>query len=101
MKTSQEPPLHTILLLQKNYKTSSKNTKLCWFTPTKEKSVTKDKSEQLEKSGIYEIKCDGFNAVYIGQTKRSVSVRFGEHFRHIRYNHPNLSNVACNVLEHI
>jgi hypothetical protein len=39
--------------------------------------------------------------VYIGQTRRSVSVRFGEHFRHIIYNHPNLSNVACHVLEHI
>jgi hypothetical protein len=61
----------------------------------------KDKSEQLEKSGIYEIKCDGCNTVYIGQTRRSVSVRFGEHFRHIRLNHPNLSNIACHVLEHI
>jgi hypothetical protein len=39
--------------------------------------------------------------VYIGQTRRSVSVPFGEHFRHIRYNHPILSNVACHVLEHI
>jgi hypothetical protein len=39
--------------------------------------------------------------VCIGQTKSSVSVRFGEHFRHIIYNHPNLSNVACHVLEHI
>jgi hypothetical protein len=61
----------------------------------------KDKSEQLGKSGIYEIKYDGCNAVYIGQRRRRVSVRFGEHFRHIRYNHPNLSNVACHVLEHI
>jgi hypothetical protein len=38
--TKKEPPSHTILLLQKNYKTSSKNTKLCWFTPTKEKSYS-------------------------------------------------------------
>jgi hypothetical protein len=42
----------------------------------------KDKFEQLEKS---EIKCDGCNAVYIGQTRRSVSVRFGKLFRHIRF----------------
>jgi hypothetical protein len=68
------------LLLKTNYKTSSKNTKLCWFLPTKEKLVIlgnpKDKSEQLKKSGIYEIKSNGCNAVYVAQTRRSVSVRF-------------------------
>jgi hypothetical protein len=52
-----------------------------------------DECEQLEKSGIYEIKCDGCNAVYIVQTGRYVAVRFGKNFRHIRYNHPKLSAV--------
>jgi hypothetical protein len=35
----------------------------------------KDKCKQVEKSGIYEIKCDGCNAVYIGQTRRSVTLQ--------------------------
>jgi hypothetical protein len=62
---------------------------------------SKDKPETLEKSGIYQIKCEGFNAQYIGQTRRRTATRFSKHFRHIRYNHPNLSSVAKHVLEHI
>jgi hypothetical protein len=60
-----------------------------------------DECEQLEKSDIYVIKCYGCNAVYIGQTGRSAAVIFGEHFRLIRNNHPNLSMVTCHVLKHI
>jgi predicted GIY-YIG superfamily endonuclease len=61
----------------------------------------KDKPESLEKSGIYQIKCEGCNAQYIGQTRRSTATRFNEHLRHIKYNHPNLSSVASHVLKHI
>jgi hypothetical protein len=55
----------------------------------------------LEKSVIYQIKCEKCNAQYIGQTRRTTATKFSEHLHHIRYNHPNLSIVASHVLEHI
>jgi hypothetical protein len=61
----------------------------------------KDKIDPLDKSGIYQVNCDGCDAIYVGQTKRKVAVRFDEHFRSIRLNHPEKSNVAAHVLERI
>jgi GIY-YIG catalytic domain len=61
----------------------------------------KDPVEPHEKSGIYQINCDGCDAIYIGQTKRKVAVRFEEHFRSIRLKHPENSNVAAHVLDQI
>lgn len=40
---------------------------------------TKDKIETLKKSGIYEIKCNVCNNIYIGQTRRQVLKRYEEH----------------------
>jgi hypothetical protein len=79
--TKIEDITYYILLLRTNYKTSSKNTKLCWFTPTKENSdILGNPKNKLEKSSTYEFKCD---AVYIGQTGQDGNflVRFGEHFQ--------------------
>ncbi|XP_055837083.1 uncharacterized protein LOC129905590 [Episyrphus balteatus] len=59
---------------------------------------TKDKSPIVNKSGIYEIKCGDCDAVYIGQTKRSIGVRFNEHSNHIKYNRPEKSSVAAHAL---
>jgi predicted GIY-YIG superfamily endonuclease len=62
---------------------------------------SKDKIDILEKSGIYQIKCQGCDAVYIGQTRRNATTRFKKHFRNIRYNRPQLSSVANHILEHV
>lgn len=59
---------------------------------------TKDKSKEVEKSGIYEIQCPECYMKYYGQTKRSLSVRFKEHMSHIRYNRPEKSSVAHHAL---
>jgi hypothetical protein len=82
MKTSQESLSHTILLLQiKKLPNIFKKHKIMLVYINKGKisdilGNPKDKSEQLEKSGIYEIMSNGCNAVYISRTRRGVSVRF-------------------------
>lgn len=60
---------------------------------------TKNRSESIEKSGIYEIKCKICDKIYIGQTRRRVETRFKEHCAHIRYNRPEKSAVAKHVLK--
>jgi hypothetical protein len=55
----------------------------------------KDKTEILQKSGIYQVECD---SVYIDQTIR---LRFGEHHSSIRLNHSDKSNIARHVLSKI
>ena len=40
---------------------------------------TKDKTNSLAKPGIYSLSCQDCTDEYIGQTKRSISVRFKEH----------------------
>jgi hypothetical protein len=61
----------------------------------------KDKIDILEKSGIYQIKCQGCDAVYIGQTRRNATARFKEYLRNIKYNRLELSSVANHVLEQV
>ena len=39
----------------------------------------KDKRMDLEKSGIYSISCSNCDALYIGQTRRSIKIRYNEH----------------------
>lgn len=60
----------------------------------------KDKIDNFEKSGIYEIvcKCD---KKYIGQTKRQIKTRFKEHISHIKYNRPTKSSVAEHIINSI
>jgi predicted GIY-YIG superfamily endonuclease len=60
-----------------------------------------DKTEMLQKSEIYQVKCERCDSVYIGQTKRSIKTRFGEHHSSIRLNHPDKSNIARHVLSKI
>ncbi|XP_055838921.1 uncharacterized protein LOC129906950 [Episyrphus balteatus] len=40
---------------------------------------TKQKTDPLDKSCIYKLECSGCNAVYIGQTSRSIKKRFRNH----------------------
>jgi predicted GIY-YIG superfamily endonuclease len=49
----------------------------------------KDKTEMLQKFGIYQVECEMCDSVYIGQTKRTLKTRFGEHHNSIRLNYPD------------
>lgn len=59
---------------------------------------TKDKTPATELSGIYQYNCDQCPKVYIGQTKRNVSVRFNEHLNHTRLNQPTKSAIAHHAI---
>lgn len=58
---------------------------------------TKDKADKLDCCGIYEISCSDCNKCYIGQTKRSIMIRFKEHMAHLRYGRIEKSSVAEHV----
>ncbi|XP_058446374.1 uncharacterized protein LOC131427320 [Malaya genurostris] len=44
---------------------------------------TKDPTENLKKSGVYKISCPHCDKIYIGQTKRTLDIRFKEHISEI------------------
>lgn len=54
----------------------------------------KDKIEDHQKSGVYEISCSDCNKIYIGQTRRTILARYKEHCSHIKFNRPTKSAVA-------
>lgn len=58
----------------------------------------KDKTDNLKKSGIYEMTCVCGDK-YIGQTKRSVEIRFKEHLTNIQKRQATKSAVALHALE--
>ena len=60
---------------------------------------TKDKEENINKSGIYKINCSNCNKCYIGQTKRNLLKRFKEHLYYIRYQQTEKSALACHNVE--
>jgi hypothetical protein len=59
----------------------------------------KDKITSEEKSGIYEIKCEGCDSVYVGQTKRKLITRYKEHDAALRKNQPSKSAIAQHCIE--
>jgi hypothetical protein len=61
----------------------------------------KEKTEMLQRSGIYQVECERCDSVYISQTKRSLKTLFGEHHSSIRLNHSNKSKIARHVLSKI
>lgn len=60
---------------------------------------TKDKRDALDKPGIYCIRCAECDAVYIGQTRRSVNKRFNEHKKCIEHRHVLKSAFAAHACE--
>jgi len=50
------------------------------------------------KWGIYQLTCNTCNLLYVGQTSRSLNIRFQEHIRYIRYNNPQ-SAYALHILQ--
>jgi len=61
------------------------------------KQITMKKLELINPSGIYGIKCNTCNKMYIGQTGRGINIRHKEHIRHIKTNNPQ-SAYALNIL---
>ena len=59
---------------------------------------TKNKTDNLKKSGVYTIKCQVCERVYYGQTKRSLEERFKEHWQCVRLNQPQRSALASHVI---
>ena len=56
------------------------------FKNTIFKQITMKKHELINPSGIYGIKCNTCNRMYIGQTGRSINIRHKEYIRHIKTN---------------
>jgi len=57
-----------------------------------------EKPTNKNSSGIYKLKCNICNNVYVGQSGRSINVRHKEHIRYIRTNNP-LSAYALHILQ--
>ena len=57
-----------------------------------------EKPTNKDPSGIYKLKCNTCNNVYVGQSGRSINVRYKEHIRYIRTNNP-LSIYALHILQ--
>lgn len=60
---------------------------------------TKDKKENLEKSGIYRIKCSYCDAVYVGQTRRTVRKRLADHIKYIEKRQTQSSAFAAHAIQ--
>jgi len=61
--------------------------------------LSRSPSNRLQDSGIYRIQCNTCNRSYVGQSGRSISVRYRKHIRCIRTNSPN-SAYAQHILNH-
>lgn len=62
----------------------------------------KDSIVDIESSGIYKVTCSNENcdAVYIGQTRRSLKLRSAEHASYIKKKQPNMSALADHAITH-
>jgi len=62
-----------------------------------------EKTGPQSPSGIYKLKCSTCNNAYIGQSGRSITVRYKEHVRYVRTNNPKsayASHILNNKHEH-
>ena len=69
-----------------SYKLSNiiQNAKVSFYNPLSVGKIlfnTKDKYDDLQKCGVYQLKCDNCETKYIGQTGRNFNVRMKEHRR--------------------
>ena len=53
----------------------------------------KDKIEESQKSGIYRVKCESCNHIYVGQSRRAVRTRWKEHVSDVK--NKNLNNAVA------
>ena len=54
----------------------------------------------LLSGGVYRLKCNTCNKVYVGQSGRAITKRFKEHIRYIKTNNPTSAYVA-HILQNI
>jgi hypothetical protein len=57
-----------------------------------------EKQTYKDPSGIYKLKCNTCNGVYVGQSGRAINVRYKEHIRYTRTNNPK-SAYATHILD--
>ena len=78
------------------------NMEMVFSNPFKLKNLLntlKDKTDPLDKAGIYQISCGVCSRKYYGQTKRSIKRRYCEHKQYVINNEPRKSAFASHVLE--
>jgi hypothetical protein len=66
-------------------------------TSTIQQQLT-EKQTYKDPSGIYKLKCNTCNGVYVGQSGRAINVRYKEHIPYIRTNNPK-SAYATHILD--
>lgn len=59
----------------------------------------KDKTETMNKSGIYAVLCQNCSDVYIGQTSRKLCIRCVEHYRPMHQQRTHLSTPADHMIQ--
>ena len=74
------------------------NLKIAYRTTNTIQQQLTEKPTNKNPSGIYKLKCNTCDNVYVGQSGRSVNVRHKEHIRYIRTNNP-LSAYSVHVLQ--
>jgi hypothetical protein len=62
------------------------------------KPNTVNNTPYYNRSGIYKLTCNTCKLAYVGQTSRSLKLRFQEHIRYIRHNNPQ-SAYAQHILQ--
>jgi hypothetical protein len=94
--TYYSPQIRKITNLFKNT-----NIRIAFRSTNTIKHLTKRKTDNTtpdyDKSEIYKLKCNTCHRSYIGQTKRSLKLRYQEHIRYIRNNNPQ-SAYALHIL---
>ncbi|KAL1458902.1 hypothetical protein WDU94_010927 [Cyamophila willieti] len=102
-----EAPLESILFCgQQSYKIvkiieKEENVKVSFYTKNKLKNKifnTKDKIQNLDKSGIYNITVPD-HGEYIGKTSRAIKTRIKEHYASVHNQHPDKSGFANYMVE--
>jgi hypothetical protein len=81
-----------IRILTKIYKRTNFN--IAFNVDNTIKLMTRYKRGNIDKfsrSGVYKLKCKGYEKVYIGQTGRSFTARYAEHISNIKHKKTNKS----------
>ena len=95
---------YNIQRIAKKY-TSDYNINVCWRTEKLSKFYTpklKYKNPPIENIGtVYEFECPGCNSIYIGETRRKLITRIGEHNKLPNPNNENDKKQSSAISRHI
>jgi hypothetical protein len=70
------------------------NIKIIFHATNTIKQQLTEKQECRNPSGIYKLKCNTCNEVYVGQSRRAINVRYKEHIRYITTNNSTSAYAA-------